>query len=217
MLDAVEAALKQPEALNNITPWWHGAIWARQISAAILAGEPVEDIRDLYRVYVDTYLPPADPYNPKRYERDVDRLHANVLAAASLRPDVLGILPELGVPLDRSTNRFGKTALMYAAQLDMPDSVRVLLDAGVDVNQRTQSIPEGERYRTCGQLQRDHRTALMYAAENASEELILMLLDAGADPAAEDTEGNTASWYLARNAKLDDDARARLETRLAVE
>ncbi|MCA8893609.1 MAG: ankyrin repeat domain-containing protein [Hyphomonas sp.] len=217
MLDAVETALKQPEALNNITPWWHGAIWARQISAAILAGDPVEDIRDLYRAYVGTYLPPADPSKPKRYERDIARLHANVLAAASVRPDVLGILPELGVPLGRSTNRFGKTALMYAAQLDMPDSVRVLLDAGVDVNQRTQSVPEGERYRTCGKLQRDHRTALMYAAENASEELILMLLDAGADPAAEDTEGNTTSWYLARNAKLDDDARARLETRLAVE
>ena len=217
MLDAVEAALKQPEALNNITPWWHGAIWARQISAAILAGEPVEDIRDLYRAYVDTYLPPADPSNPKRYERDVARLHANILAAASVRPDVLQILPELGVPLDRSTNYFGKTALMYAAQLDMPESVQVLLDAGVDVNQRTQSVPEGERYRTCGQLQRDHRTALMYAAENASEELLMLLLDAGADPAAEDTEGNTASWYLTRNTKLPDDVRARLDTQLAVE
>lgn len=216
MLDAVETALKQPDALHNITPWWHGAIWARQISAAILAGEPVEDIRDLYRAYVDTYLPPADPSNPKRYERDVARLHANILAAASVRPDVLQILPELGVPLDRSTNYFGKTALMYAAQLDMPESVRVLLDAGVDVNQRTQSVQEGDR-RACGQLQRDHRTALMYAAENASEELISLLLDAGADPAAQDTEGNTASWYLARNAKLGDDAWSRLETRLAVE
>jgi hypothetical protein len=217
MLDAVEVALKQPEALNNITPWWHGAIWARQISAAILAGEPVEDIRDLYRAYVDTYLPPADPSNPKRYERDVARLHANILAAASVRPDVLQILPELGVPLDRSTNYFGKTALMYAAQLDMPESVQVLLDAGVDVNQRTQSVPEGERYRTCGQLQRDHRTALMCAAENASEELLMLLLDAGADPAAEDTEGNTASWYLTRNTKLPDDVRAWLDTQLAVE
>nr|WP_321440274.1 ankyrin repeat domain-containing protein [uncultured Hyphomonas sp.] len=215
MLDAIEAALKQPEALNNITPWWHGAIWARQISAAILAGEPVEDIRDLYKAYVDTYLPPADPSNPKRYERDVARLHVNILAAASVRPDVLQILPEFGVPLDRSTNYFGKTALMYAAQLDMPESVRVLLDAGVDVNRSTQSVQEGDR-RACGQLQRDHRTALMYAAENASEELISLLLDAGADPAAQDTEGNTASWYLARNTKLADEARTRLETRLAV-
>ena len=57
----------------------------------------------------------------------------------------------------------------------------------------------------------------MYAAENASQELISLLLDAGADPAAEDTEGNSASWYLARNTKLADEARTRLEARLAVE
>ncbi len=216
VLNAVDVALREPNALRNVTPSRHVPIWARAISAAILAGEPTDVISDLYTTYLETHGPPDDPSRQARYERDIALLHANVLAAAAVRPDVLQLLPGLGAPLDEPTNYFGKTALMYAAQLDMPESVQVLLNAGVDVSRRTQSVQEGDR-RACGQLQRDHRTALMYAAENASEELILMLLEAGADPAAEDTEGNTASWYLARNAKLDDDARTRLDARLAVD
>ncbi|KCZ85825.1 ankyrin repeat-containing protein [Hyphomonas adhaerens MHS-3] len=213
ILDEVIAGVR-----NSAAPLWQsGPVNGAAIAAAIYVNRPTEEIRELYNLVLPAAGPPATEREQKRQWYAKRALHVAILPAAVTRPDVLAMLLSEGAPPDDATNSFRKTALMYAAQENQPDSARLLLAAGADVNQTTDDSPYQTGFLTCVELQRDHRTALMYAAENASEELISLMLDAGADPAAEDTEGNSASWYLARNTKLADEARSRLETRLAVE
>jgi hypothetical protein len=215
----VDAILAEVEAkagqVEHIPRHQVGAMgWA--ISAATLAGRPAETVIGLYKDLMERQGAPANLREERWRAMELARIHDMILPAASTRPDVLAMLLPLGVPASGPTNAFGKTMLMYAAQADKVESVRLLLDAGVEVNAQT-GPPKGQEiaYR-CSRLERDHRTALMYAAENASADLISLLLDAGADAAAMDTQGNGVSWYLARNVILDEDARARLEARLAL-
>jgi ankyrin repeat protein len=73
-------------------------------------------------------------------------------------------------------NGVGSTALMQAATFDHAQVLKVLLDAGVDVNVR--SGHEGE-------------TALIDAARSGRTECVEMLLQAGADPALRDQRPNS--------------------------
>ena len=67
-----------------------------------------------------------------------------------------------------------------------PENLKVLLDAGADVNARYA----------------DGRTVLMRAADEGTPEDLKVLLDAGADASMEDSDGKTA-WDLAQdNEKL---------------
>lgn len=133
----------------------------------------------------------------------------SMLLAAQGDPGLTALILSFGADVDAPTNWFGKTPLMYAAQSDDLTAVRVLLDNGADPSAQTEtSLPR------CYKLARDARTPLMYAAENASPELISALLQAGADPAAADTQGNTAVWYLERNAQLSDGEKSRLRQHL---
>lgn len=73
-------------------------------------------------------------------------------------------------------NAFGKTPLMYAAQLNSLEAVRVLLAHGADPNAAT-IFPED----TCTYtLTRANVTALHYAVRYGSVEIIQALLDGGA-------------------------------------
>lgn len=96
----------------------------------------------------------------------------------------------LAAMLDRgysvtTTNGFGKTPLMVAAQVDEVQSAQILLARGATVNATTH-----------GMLTEDGRTALMYAAANGSLSMIRLLLNAGADPHQTDTKGKRAIDYL---------------------
>ena len=86
-------------------------------------------------------------------------------------------------------NNINKTPLMVAAQFNLTESAKFLINAGADVNAVTQT----EKY---WGLSRDNRTALMYAAENADLDMIKLLLDNGADKNMVDTKGYRAVDYL---------------------
>jgi ankyrin repeat protein len=75
----------------------------------------------------------------------------------------------------RTCEQAGQTALMLAASRDRGDIVRMLLDAGADVNAQDD----------------DGSTALMCASEHGFIDIVRMLLaHPGCDPAIEDNVSN---------------------------
>lgn len=95
-------------------------------------------------------------------------------------------------------NTFGKNLLMYAAHMNNPKAVSVLLNNSEMVNTATINtarfdFPLAENLTTYG------RTPLMYAAENASQRTIQLLLDASADPKLKDNKGNDYFGYMDKN------------------
>ena len=95
-------------------------------------------------------------------------------------------------------NTFGKNLLMYAAHMNNPKAVSVLLNNSEMINTTTINtarfdFPLAENLTTYG------RTPLMYAAENASQRTIQLLLDAGADPKLKDSKGNDYFDYMDKN------------------
>lgn len=210
IMDEVTARVGQAEP----TEWSRLDIRARATSAAILSGRPANEIGGLFLDTMETVntLDQTESLFGRKTQKA--RMYDMILPAAEMRPDVLEMLIGLGAPVDEPTNGFGKTPLMYAAQMNQMESARHLLKAGVDINARTGPLSDAAFRNTCTRLERDNRSALMYAAENASEALITALLDAGADPGAQDTQGNGVAWYLDRNVILDGEARARIASRL---
>lgn len=95
------------------------------------------------------------------------------------------------------TNDFGKTMLMYAAQLNRPDIVRLLLKHGARVGLKTRQASD------CGMVVEGGRDALSYAAENAGTEVMRLLVEAGAETADLDKlrERFAANPYLSEAAK----------------
>jgi hypothetical protein len=100
-------------------------------------------------------------------------------------------------------NHFGKTPLMAAAEAGELDAVRFWLSKGAEVNAdswQSQKRPT---------LAHDSRTALIYAAANAPLPVIKALVAAGADIMMADTKGWRAVHYLAANANLSPEDRAK--------
>ncbi|HEV7284967.1 MAG TPA: ankyrin repeat domain-containing protein [Kaistia sp.] len=174
------------------------------LAVALLKGAPVTEVAPL--------LETADLGQPDLFEGEVSE--EAPLALAVRHPHLVRLLLEAGSPVD-SENSFGKTPLMYAAQVDNADSVRLLLAAGAAVNARTRSAS------SCTlRVRRGDRTALHYAAENAGLELIRLLVEAGADIGARDKAGDekvgqTPLDYLARNTKLSADDRQKAKNSLS--
>lgn len=118
-----------------------------------------------------------------------------LLASVESLP-ITNILLKVGAD-PNAQNRFGKTALMYAAHMNRPDVMEALLKYKADVNAVTQPIDECDM-----KIERSNRTALMYSAENAHPSSMALLVKWGADINAKDSQGNDVQYYLLKNPLL---------------
>lgn len=117
------------------------------------------------------------------------RSATHMLDIAVAYPQALEYLLEHGAEPNQS-NGFGKTALMYAAQYNQLESVKLLLKYGADPNART-FIPDDRCNYT---LQTDGMTALHYAVRYASAPLIDALLDGQALVFTAASGGTPLEW-----------------------
>jgi ankyrin repeat protein len=105
---------------------------------------------------------------------------------------------------------YGQTALMWAAAEGHADVVRLLLEAGAKVDERSREIDRPESYDEWQQgsvvypdIPRGGLTALQFAAREGHLEVVQALIDGGADLDAVDAEGKTALLYATLNDHLD--------------
>lgn len=143
-----------------------------------------------------------------RKQHFADTMNLALLASLGNK-DLMETALSYGADINKETNDFKKTPLMYAAQLSNLTAVKWLLDNGAEVNKTTLN----KKY-SCEPIERDSRTALMYAAENANEEVIRLLLEHGADPKALDSKQNNILWYLDKNTVLSLNSKKELHQKL---
>lgn len=100
--------------------------------------------------------------------------------AAVMRADNLRLVLEAGMRPD-GVNRWGKTALMAAAQHNQRDSLQLLLQQGAQVHARTQiNTTAGVGGPEQTQARQGNQTALLLAARHAEAQLIDALVQADA-------------------------------------
>ncbi|ERN42499.1 ankyrin repeat-containing protein [Rubidibacter lacunae KORDI 51-2] len=113
---------------------------------------------------------------------NLDELQAALAAGAD---------PNASEQQTRDRNPRHKTALMFAAESDRVATVRMLLEAGADVN--LSDCP----------VRKQGRTPLMYAAIANAPEVLNLLLAAGAEVDARDKRGQTALFFAVQEECLD--------------
>lgn len=137
----------------------------RELRDRILSGKSIEDLAFDYQEY-------------GKYFRDSMNHHAielNLLALAVNNTKAMAHLLEKGVNVN-AVNKFGKTALMYAAQHNNLEAIRLLIEAGAFINSETY-IP----FMKCRfGITTSGYTALHYAVRYASYDVIEYLVKAGA-------------------------------------
>jgi ankyrin repeat protein len=107
------------------------------------------------------------------------------LAKAAAEGDVEKMRELIANGADVDENiRYGITALMLSAELHNVDAVKVLLDAGADVNRQDNDVRE---------------TALIIASMNGYADIVKLLLKRGADMGKKREGGYTALMLAARN------------------
>lgn len=167
----------------------------------ILSGAPADEIKAL----IESKQAKGEKFD----EPETPHASDEILMVAIHRPDVLKMLIEncaksscSGLNTDvNAGNAFGKTALMYAAQYGFPDSVKILLDAGADINARTGQTrtKEGLCLESICMLNAE-RTALMYAVQEGNLDIARYLVEKGADVNLSDSQGMTVFDYLSGKA-----------------
>ena len=123
----------------------------------------------------------------------------NLLAVLD-RPDQVAQMISLGAKPD-AADVYGKTALMYAAQMGYIETVKLLISSGADINQ-AKHVPR------CARAQDRLQTALSYALNQATYETIELLLDAGAKLSAQESRRPQFHWW---NLRLTQEQRLTLD------
>jgi len=128
------------------------------------------------------------------------------LCARTGRPEAVKVLIAHGAAVDTIENWRGQTPLMWAAAEGHAATMRVLIEAGADVNARS-SIIAWERQRT--EEPRDKwlppggLTPLLFAARDGKLESAKVLLSAGADANVVDPDRHTALILSLVNGHFD--------------
>lgn len=123
---------------------------------------------------------------------------AELLELSIAYPQNLKQLVKLAKNVDKP-NSFGKTPLQTAAQYGYLESVKILLDAGADINHQTDATNCFSDYEIeC--IHNGKRTALMYALQENQFKVAEYLLDKGADITLTDSQEMTALDYLMKKA-----------------
>jgi ankyrin repeat protein len=128
------------------------------------------------------------------------------VCARTGKPEAVKALIARGATVDTIENWRGQTPLMWAAAEGHADAMRVLIEAGADVNARS-SIIAWERQRT--EEPRDKwlppggLTPLLFAARDGKLESAKVLLSAGADVNVVDPDRHTALILALINGQFD--------------
>ncbi len=197
----------QQYARYVMTPWAARSFPVNKetLRYKILSGVPVQKIK----TWVENKKLKGEEFE----EPDTPHLSDEILMISVHRPDVLKILIEtcpyneeklncinLNTDIDAG-NAFGKTALMYAAQYGFMESVKILLEAGADINAQTKKGNLEDNYcfdNIC--IANGERTALMYAVQEGHLDIAKYLVEKGADITLKDSKGMTVYDYLSGNA-----------------
>jgi ankyrin repeat protein len=97
---------------------------------------------------------------------------------------------------------------MYAAQFDLLDTARLLVERGAEINSATRDVKSDDDH-YCDSPDIADRTALHYAAATASLPMIRMLIERGANPAATLDDKRSPADMIATNARLSPAERKR--------
>ena len=126
---------------------------------------------------------------------------AKLLELSIAHPQNLQQLLKLSQSSPDEPNEFGKTPLQTAAQYGYLESVKILLNAGADINHQTNPSNCYSDYGIeC--IHNGKRTALMYALQENQAEVAQYLLDNGADIKLTDSLEKTALDYLTKTAPI---------------
>ena len=132
----------------------------------------------------------------KQITKDINP--AKLLELSIAYPQNLRELVKLTKNVDE-VNAFDKTPLQTAAQYGYWESVKILLDAGADINHQTDtSNCYSDFEKEC--IHNGKRSALMYALQENQYETAKYLLDKGADITLTDSQEMTALDYLMKKA-----------------
>ena len=132
----------------------------------------------------------------KQITKDVNP--AKLLELSIAYPQNLRELVKLTKNVDE-VNSFGKTPLQTAAQYGYLESVKILLEAGADINHQTDDS-NCYFYLETEYIHNGRRSALMYALQENQYETAKYLLDKGADITLTDSLEKTALDYLMKRA-----------------
>ena len=164
----------------------------------------------------------ASPILYKRYQRykAVKNYYTSILIKASASREVISqeIIRaiEAGADVNAKDDIYGITALMWAAMNGRSEVVKILLDAGADVNAKTEGgttalmlaafLDNTEVAKillnagaNVNARTKDGRTALIEAASEGRVKIVKTLLDAGADVNAKDKDGKRAVDYARKS------------------
>ena len=170
-----------------------------RLRRALLAQDPAEQVRELLNASGI-----SNAYVESRWGTSAEP----TLFYALESPLLVDLLLDRGADVNARGN-FDKTALMYAAQFNLPETAKRLLERGADINATTSG--EGDCWTN---VNVSERTALMYAAENADLAMVDLLLEHGANPLARDSAKHSADMYVDRNGGLTEGAKRELYRRL---